>query len=488
MAHVLSVDDTSAAVAPIRAYLRARGHSVDVASDGDEGLRLSRMYAYDVVIANLQMPGRDGVQLLEELSVRPTGLPVRVLQTLSGDRFMSKEETRSTADFAISTGASGWTGGRGPSFYAQVVDQAIELAEKRVLGRAYTSGTPRKGDRAWPASQELVAPSRAACPSATAEREAVQARLLAKLEKKIAPPGEVVWLPGPLDASRYILGAGSSAAIVGGTWGARRCRPARYEVAGGSRDLLLDAPGEGAIPSWTSLERSSLRERLSTGHGGAVPLVEILLALSHRGIGYTTAYTARDEGHWWHGTVPRPRAGEPTLGPQQIWWWLLDDGTIVIGDRPVSLGLGPDGLAHSTTGPAIEYADGLMIFALHGTSGPGGLRSEPGADSIGTSSAECGDADLSRAAARAVWRVAIPNRGRRQARRHGHRSRRRPRPERPALHAGAVADEDGRRFLVSSDGSTPRVHRMRVPRSCQTCREACVALSGRPDVKTIVEA
>lgn len=51
-----------------------------------------------------------------------------------------------------------------------------------------------------------------------------------------------------------------------------------------------------------------------------------------------------------------------------------------------------------------------------------------------------------------------------------------------------VQDADGRRFLVASDGSTRRVYYMEVPRTCVTCRDAYVALSGRPDVRTIVEA
>lgn len=56
------------------------------------------------------------------------------------------------------------------------------------------------------------------------------------------------------------------------------------------------------------------------------------------------------------------------------------------------------------------------------------------------------------------------------------------------LRRTLIEDREGRRYLVATDGSTRRVHGMRVPSSCRTCKEAQDLLSGRPDARRIVEA
>ena len=51
-----------------------------------------------------------------------------------------------------------------------------------------------------------------------------------------------------------------------------------------------------------------------------------------------------------------------------------------------------------------------------------------------------------------------------------------------------LQDDEGRRVLVASDGSTRRVYYMEVPGTCDTCQEAYEALSGRPGVRTLIQA
>lgn len=49
-----------------------------------------------------------------------------------------------------------------------------------------------------------------------------------------------------------------------------------------------------------------------------------------------------------------------------------------------------------------------------------------------------------------------------------------------------MEDNEGRRFLVGSDGSTSRVYHMQVPKECNTCHEAGNALAGGRDERKII--
>lgn len=76
---ILIVEDE----ARIRAFLgrafEAEGCLVDAVEDGDEGLALALAGAYDLVILDLLLPGRDGLDLLAELHRRRAEVPVLIL-------------------------------------------------------------------------------------------------------------------------------------------------------------------------------------------------------------------------------------------------------------------------------------------------------------------------------------------------------------------------------------------------------------------------
>jgi DNA-binding response OmpR family regulator len=76
---ILIVEDE----ARIRAFLgrafEAEGCLVDAVEDGDQGLALALAGAYDLVILDLLLPGRDGLDLLAELHERRSDVPVLIL-------------------------------------------------------------------------------------------------------------------------------------------------------------------------------------------------------------------------------------------------------------------------------------------------------------------------------------------------------------------------------------------------------------------------
>lgn len=59
------------------------GHAVDEAADGEEAAIAARVNEYDVVVLDLMLPGRGGLELLEEWRRRGDSVPVLVLTALN---------------------------------------------------------------------------------------------------------------------------------------------------------------------------------------------------------------------------------------------------------------------------------------------------------------------------------------------------------------------------------------------------------------------
>lgn len=77
---ILVVEDHSAIARNIADYLEERGHQLDFASDGRQGLALALSNYYDVVVLDLMLPGMDGwavCRAIREQSARH--LPILML-------------------------------------------------------------------------------------------------------------------------------------------------------------------------------------------------------------------------------------------------------------------------------------------------------------------------------------------------------------------------------------------------------------------------
>jgi CheY-like chemotaxis protein len=64
---ILVVDDEPDAVEFVRAVMEEAGHEVVSASNGDEGLQAARSEGPDLIILDVQMPGKDGFTTFAEL-------------------------------------------------------------------------------------------------------------------------------------------------------------------------------------------------------------------------------------------------------------------------------------------------------------------------------------------------------------------------------------------------------------------------------------
>ena len=81
MARVLLIDDDSSLREVVKFILTDAGHEVLEAADGDEGVRLFEAEAPDLVLTDMRMPGRDGLEILRFVQTHETlpGVPVIIL-------------------------------------------------------------------------------------------------------------------------------------------------------------------------------------------------------------------------------------------------------------------------------------------------------------------------------------------------------------------------------------------------------------------------
>lgn len=83
MARVLLIEDDKETADEIRAELGDRGHEVDWAANGIEGLDKARSGGADAMIVDRMLPGMDGLTIIEALRNEDIRTPVLVLSALS---------------------------------------------------------------------------------------------------------------------------------------------------------------------------------------------------------------------------------------------------------------------------------------------------------------------------------------------------------------------------------------------------------------------
>ncbi|MBW3538606.1 response regulator [Candidatus Parcubacteria bacterium] len=76
---VAIIEDDPNIVNMYRTKFELEGYEVKTAGDGNEGLTLVQEFTPDVVLLDLMMPGKTGVEMLEELRRLPGGQQVKVI-------------------------------------------------------------------------------------------------------------------------------------------------------------------------------------------------------------------------------------------------------------------------------------------------------------------------------------------------------------------------------------------------------------------------
>ena len=96
---VLVVDDEASIRDLLAKTLALAEYDVDVEPDGRSALERMRMYPYDLLIADLKMPGMDGLTVIREAKRYRADLPVLIITGFS---------TESSAIEAVNLGVAGY--------------------------------------------------------------------------------------------------------------------------------------------------------------------------------------------------------------------------------------------------------------------------------------------------------------------------------------------------------------------------------------------
>lgn len=93
---ILVIDDAPTALDLLRRILESEGYEVEVATNGQDGVELFRRKPCDLVVTDMVMPVKDGLQTILELREQAPELPVIAI---SGGGAISKERYLTVAGY-----------------------------------------------------------------------------------------------------------------------------------------------------------------------------------------------------------------------------------------------------------------------------------------------------------------------------------------------------------------------------------------------------
>ena len=96
MVRILIIDDEPSIIEVLRKILQFEGYDVATATNGEEGLELFRQTPCDLVITDMVMPAKDGLQTILDLRKEKPDLPVIAM---SGGGAISKERYLAVAGY-----------------------------------------------------------------------------------------------------------------------------------------------------------------------------------------------------------------------------------------------------------------------------------------------------------------------------------------------------------------------------------------------------
>ena len=100
LGRILLVDDDAEIIESLRLALEARGYSILVARDGNQGLALAERETPDLIILDMMMPKRSGFLVLERLrKARISGPRIIMITANEGSRHKAYAEMLGVDDY-----------------------------------------------------------------------------------------------------------------------------------------------------------------------------------------------------------------------------------------------------------------------------------------------------------------------------------------------------------------------------------------------------
>jgi two-component system, OmpR family, response regulator len=122
---LLLVEDDKKIASTVKRGLNAEGFTVEVAFDGNHGLRLASEGSYDLVVLDIMLPGPDGYQICADLRAAGNWTPILMLTAKDGDLDEAK---------ALDTGAD--------DYLSKPFSYRVLVAHIRALVRRTTARHP----------------------------------------------------------------------------------------------------------------------------------------------------------------------------------------------------------------------------------------------------------------------------------------------------------------------------------------------------------
>ena len=76
---ILVVEDDKKVASFLAKGLREEGYAVDVSHDGTDGLLKAHVHDYDLLLLDVMLPGRNGLEIVRDLRSREVSVPVLLL-------------------------------------------------------------------------------------------------------------------------------------------------------------------------------------------------------------------------------------------------------------------------------------------------------------------------------------------------------------------------------------------------------------------------
>jgi len=99
LAHLLIVDDDASTLASLARAFRLAGHEATVCDNANRALELVKSQAFDMMLSDVVMPGKDGIALLEELRNLGVTLPVVMISGQANIPMAVRATQLGAADF-----------------------------------------------------------------------------------------------------------------------------------------------------------------------------------------------------------------------------------------------------------------------------------------------------------------------------------------------------------------------------------------------------
>src|SRR4051794_14913730 len=82
---VLVVEDDPSIAIGLRINLEREGYEVHVAEDGERGLELARSISPDLLVLDVMLPKRNGLEVLHQLRIEGQMMPIIILSAKTGE-------------------------------------------------------------------------------------------------------------------------------------------------------------------------------------------------------------------------------------------------------------------------------------------------------------------------------------------------------------------------------------------------------------------